>query len=197
MLWTQFQHSAEAALETYADRRTDLGINKNSLQQVSSPSQKRYVKYLERIMYEGEDYSSTTLRLINRITVNTMPFHPRQCVPVTFIIESRGTVVYDHGKTHGIIRMRRDHASQQWHFDPGAVLVSGDVAIRFYYFEEDAKFSGEGAFLQAEFMPGAREIKCIPCTSLCFSEFSNSDKLLVDFQVGEPPDGNYSSFNIT
>ena len=49
------------------------------------------------------------------------------------MIEVNGELEYDHGKAAGMTRCCKE-LREDWIFDVGFVLLSEDVAVRFFYF---------------------------------------------------------------
>ena len=159
LIWTGFETSAAGALASFARRRMDERIKSHHYQGVSSPSQIRYVNYIEKIVRNIVDYTSATKQLISYVKIQTMPFHKKSTLCVSFIIESLGSIQYDHAKRHGLTILskgsRPSLEKSEFKFDTDGVLVSGDATIRFYWFEEQSS----GSFQFAELGPGARTIK--------------------------------------
>ena len=176
MLWTGFGSSAAEVLEAFAQRRTDLRIDSHRIQGVASPSQNRYVNYIESISLKGCDYVSPVRIILTSITLHTMPLYRRNCIRVSFVIECFGTIQYDYGKRHGLAVLSRNPKSppenDEFKFDLEDVIVWGDVTIRFYAFEDYTL----GGFPHAELGPGARSIKYGSVTGkeLCFITFHTS-----------------------
>lgn len=132
LLWSGFSRTAAHALGYFASRRTDLSLG-GTVQGVSSPSQIRYVHYIEAIKYLDHEWVSKRYMLISRIIMRGIPLmHLRGC-QVTFVIETVQGVIYDHAKTHGLVSCTAP--SQIFPFDIGNLPVFGDVAIRFFYFD--------------------------------------------------------------
>ena len=176
MLWTGFGGSATEVLDAFANRRTDRRIDSRRIQGVASPSQIRYVNYIEAIKLQKADYISPVRILLTSIKLRTMPFYKRNCIRISFVIECFGSIQYDYGKRHGLAVISRNPNSNpeqdEFFFHLEDVFVSGDVTVRFYLFEDYSL----GAFPHAELGPGARTIKYggISGKELCFVTFHTS-----------------------
>lgn len=122
----------------FGQRRTDERLKYKRLQQVTAPSQKRYVQYIEMMLVSPDlDYRSASLKLLNSITLKTMPLHNRDYLSLTFIIEAEGKVVYDYTKTHGVMTIAPgDDVEQDTIIKVPVLALKGDISIRFYYFEQ-------------------------------------------------------------
>ena len=176
MLWTGFGASAAEVLESFAQRRTDRRIDSRRIQGVASPSQIRYVNYIEAIAVKGCDFVSPVRILLTSIKLHTMPLYRRNNIRISFIVECFGTIQYDYGKRHGLAVISRNPnvppESDEFKFDIEDVVVAGDVTIRFFLFED--YFLGPSP--HAELGPGARTIKYANITGkeLCFVTFHTS-----------------------
>ena len=173
LLWTGYGHSAAEVLDIFAQRRMDERIKSNHYQGVSAPSQIRYVNYIEQIVRNQVDYTAAAKRLVSSVKIRTMPYYRRNKISVSFIIESLGTIQYDHAKRHRLEVLSRgsnvDRDHDEYKFETEGTLVSGDVVIRFYCFDEKSSSSYEFA----ELGPGARTIKYGAAIGkeLCFVSF--------------------------
>jgi hypothetical protein len=176
MLWTGFGASAAEVLESFAQRRTDRRIDSRRIQGVASPSQIRYVNYIEAIAVKGCDFVSPVRILLTSIKLHTMPFYRRNNIRISFIVECFGIVQYDYGKRHGLAVISRNPnvppESDEFKFDLEDVVVAGDVTIRFFWFEDYSL----GPSPHGELGPGARTIKYANVTGkeLCFVTFHTS-----------------------
>ena len=182
-------------MDIYARRRTDPQLGRRRrLQGVDSPSQKRYVNYLERALYNsGHDPQippPIRRTLLTCVTLEAPPIRrgaggaPAR---VSLVVESLGTVQYDLAKRHGATQLPDSHdAAGQAHnkdsesrstgertelrFQLGdGVLVAGDVTVRFFCFEDAIPVPPAGA----ELGPGARTVRHGPALGrqLCFVSF--------------------------
>jgi hypothetical protein len=164
MLWTWFGYSAAEVLSSFAQRRMDERIRSRHYQGVSSPSQIRYVNYVEEIVRKGKDHTSPAKILITSVKIHTIPVYKRNTIRISFIIQSLGSIQYDHAKRHGLVSLSRNsmdsaHLDQrnqnEFNFETDGTLVSGDVTIRFFSFDDNCP----GPFEFAELGPGARTIR--------------------------------------
>jgi hypothetical protein len=176
MLWSGFGANAGEVLELFAQRRTDRRIDSRRIQGVASPSQIRYVNYIESIVVKGCDFVSPVRILLTSIKLHTMPLYRRNNIRVCFIVECFGTIQYDYGKRHGLAVLSRNPnvqpESDEFKFDLEDVVVAGDVTIRFFLFEDYSL----GPSPHGELGPGARTIKYANITGkeLCFVTFHTS-----------------------
>jgi hypothetical protein len=151
LLWTGYCSTAEEALDVFVRRRTDPRLGRRRLQGVDSPSQRRYVGYLERAL-RGLDYTAPRRTLLTRVCLVEPP-SPGQTAGgrrgggsgaaawVSFVVECFGTVQYDHGKHHGATPLALDHGCAKRRSIKFALedppIVAGDVTVRFFVFDED------------------------------------------------------------
>ena len=171
LLWTGFCSSAADALELYARRRTDPQLGRRRrLQGVDSPSQRRYMRYLERALYGGGRDAPVPppmrRMLLTSVVLSSPPARrggggaPAR---VSFIVESLGTVAYDYAKRHGAAALpdpadeagplKKSKGEEELRFELGdGALVAGDVTVRFFLFEDS--FPAPPAAV--ELGPGAR-----------------------------------------
>ena len=176
MLWTWFGYSASEVLSAFAQRRMDERIRSSQYQGVSSPSQIRYVNYIEEIVRKGIDYTSPAQVLIKSVKIHTLPLYKRKSIRISFIIQSLGTIQYDYAKRYGLALLSKSSSTgkanldqDEFNFETDGTLVSGDVTIRFYSFDDNCS----GPFEFAELGPGARTIRYgnIVGKQLCFVTF--------------------------
>jgi hypothetical protein len=176
MLWTGFRASAAEVLESFAQRRTDRRIDSRRIQGVASPSQIRYVNYIEAIAVKSCDYVSPVRILLTSIKLHTMPHYRKNNIRISFVVECFGTVQYDYGKRHGLAMISPNPnvppECDEFKFDLEDVVVAGDVTIRFFWFEDYSL----GPSPHGELGPGARTIKYANITGkeLCFVTFHTS-----------------------
>ncbi|KAJ1474321.1 protein-tyrosine phosphatase-like protein, partial [Baffinella frigidus] len=77
LLWSGFSRTAAQALAYFALRRTDLELGSGTVQGVASPSQIRYVHYVEAVRYLDFDFVSPRPLLLTKWTYpNTYPSGP-------------------------------------------------------------------------------------------------------------------------
>jgi hypothetical protein len=176
LLWTGFCTDADDALEVYARRRTDPRLGRRRrLQGVDSPSQRRYVRYLERALYSSGDRDAPVppparRTLLTTVVLESPPIRrgKNSSARLSFIVEALGTVQYDHAKRHGAVLLpsktggNQDDSEQdsrnvgRLRFELGdGLLVSGDVTVRFFLFEGEVPVPPAGA----ELGPGARTVR--------------------------------------
>jgi len=139
LLWVGFSRTAAHALATFAHRRTDLSLRSlqgsGALQGVASPSQIRYVHYVEAVRYLHFDFVAPRTILINRIEVEGVPLEGQGGTHVTFVVETASGIIYDHGKSFGLRRCAPPNEDFAFHL--GNIPVTGDVAIRFFSFNTE------------------------------------------------------------
>lgn len=109
-----------------------------------------YVKYMENLIKDNVDYISSTKVILSRISMHGVPMLDQEVCNLTFgpslfppappqltcgiaVIEVNGELEYDHGKAAGMTRCSKE-LRDDWIFDVGFVLLSDDVAVRFFYF---------------------------------------------------------------
>jgi len=141
LLWCGFSRTAAHALATFAHRRTDLSIlslQGTAMQGVASPSQIRYVHYVEAVRYLDFDFVAPRMILINRIEIEGVPLAKQGGAFLTFVVETASGIVYDYAKSFGLRRCQTP--DEEFAFHIGNLPVTGDVAIRFFAFNtEDPK----------------------------------------------------------
>ena len=152
LLWTGYCSTAEEALDVFARRRTDPSLGGRRLQGVDSPSQRRYVGYLERVLC-GLDYAGPRRTLLTRVSLVEPPL-PGQIADsrrvggseagvawLSFVVECFGTVQYDFGKRHGAALLKSVHSDTKRKVLTFALedppMVAGDVTVRFFIFKEE------------------------------------------------------------
>jgi hypothetical protein len=163
LLWTRFCSTADEALQAFARRRTDPRLDRRHLQGVDSPSQKRYVGYLERVV-RGHDCAAPRRTLLTGVTLVSPPPAGRAAAArrggggpaawVAFVVECFGSVQYDDGKRHGGAALPAADAgggAEMCFLLEDAPMVAGDVTVRFFVFDEPPA-PGQGA----ELGPGGR-----------------------------------------
>ena len=104
MLWSGLFSNAGEALGYFCRRRTDnsRGTNHSPIA-VTSPSQRRYVHYLEEVIKLRTDYISPNCMILEKLTITGQPHASKDCCNFTFVIENGSSVEYDHGKAKGLI----------------------------------------------------------------------------------------------
>jgi len=177
LIWSGFSRTAEHALAYFASRRTDLSIG-GAVQGVSSPSQIRYVHYIEAIKYLHFDYVSRRQLLFSRIVMHGVPLMDVGGCQVTFVVETMQGLVYDHAKTHGLVRCALPRSV--FVFEVGHLPVFNDVAIRFYSFDSSID-PQEVEGLSASLGPGGASLiyttesgEIITGRQLIFTQFHTS-----------------------
>ena len=173
LLWTGFCSTADEALDIYARRRTDPRLGRRRrLQGVDSPSQRRYVRYIERAIHSDRVAIPPPARrtLLTSITVTAPPARRgtgRGAARVGFMVESLGTVQYDLAKRLGAAPLpdpsdaggrsgesENDRSVLRFELEDG-VLVAGDMTVRFFLFEDEAPLPPAGGDLGQ----GARTVR--------------------------------------
>ena len=99
----------------------------------------RVLRHLEQVVLNGIDYVTAKDMLLTKIVMRTMPLRKKKTCFVSFIVESRGRVIYDHAKSVGFARLDRLSAgNEEWSFMTGkhGVVVRGDIYVRFYEFDD-------------------------------------------------------------
>jgi hypothetical protein len=176
LLWTGFCSTAAESLHAFVQRRTDERIKSTQYQGVTGPSQLRYVNYIEGIVNGVIEYIAPPRTLITSVKLRTLPLYQKGSTRVSFIIESLGTIQFDHGKRHGLTELTRSSEvlpeEDEYMFDTDDTLVAGDVCIRFFHFED----SSPGQMHECDKGPGARTLKydAITGKELCFVTFHTS-----------------------
>uniref|UniRef100_A0A7S1H1M8 C2 tensin-type domain-containing protein n=2 Tax=Hemiselmis andersenii TaxID=464988 RepID=A0A7S1H1M8_HEMAN len=145
MVWFSFRSSGERALQAFASRRMDKRKGQFPYQGPTSPSQVRYVSYVERMCHNlSIDQISAPSILITRVTIATMPLWRVSAgyLDLSMVIECGSATkvvrtIFDHAThTNMLARIvRKDAPNDLFHFDVGCVPAAGDVTIRFYYFQ--------------------------------------------------------------
>jgi len=190
LLWTGACITSKEALTYFKERRTDEKHSKSKVpMEVSSPSQKRYVEYVEMMLVSDLDYRSPALKVLRTISLWTLPFTHKDGVELTFFIECEGKIVYEHSKIKDLINLSYLDPSSSSGLQRGASLIidvghlalKGDVSIRFFYFERRqepvimriGKDKGEDSIKVHD---GARSIKVRGALGkhLCFVTFHTS-----------------------
>jgi len=123
MLWTGTYSSAQEALEYFANRRTYNLVKTLSPVAVTSPSQIRYVHYLEQVLKFDVDFVSDNAMILREVSIEGVPHKNKDSCNLTFVIEKGTQVEYDHGKMSGLTLCRQDE-SNRWTWDVGYVVVS-------------------------------------------------------------------------
>lgn len=134
MLWTGCCQSADEAMHLFASRRTRPSTRNPSenwpMQGVDAPCQKRCLKYLESMIYDGVDILERSSLLLTKITLSGMTQGWRNlCV----IIEEKGVVVYDSGKAFGALQSTGGLAGYfdlEITIDP--ILLHNDIVVRVF-----------------------------------------------------------------
>jgi PTEN phosphatase family protein len=90
LLWLGIVNTAENAMNLFASRRTlkRKGMLHNALQGVSAPCQRRYLFYMEEIVYHARDWFSPRLVLLTNVRMMTMPLFRQEFVSM-FVPEIR------------------------------------------------------------------------------------------------------------
>jgi len=82
-LWLGIVNTAENAMSLFASRRTHLqgkSLIHNALQGVSAPCQRRYLFYMEEIVYNSRDWCNPRLVLLTNVRMVTMPLLKQEFV---------------------------------------------------------------------------------------------------------------------
>jgi len=140
MLWTGLFTTAGESLGYFAQRRTDKSMGANfSPVAVTSPSQLRYVHYLESVKNLHTDYISKRPVLLTELKLSGQPHQGRECCNLAFVVENGTRVEFDYGKAHGLIACCAAKTSDGvWSITLSTpVVVDGDVSIRFFWFDPD------------------------------------------------------------
>ena len=107
LVWTGFSSTAAHAMEYFASRRTDTLRNSifssDIVQGVASPSQIRYVHYIECIRRFGMDYVTPRLMLVQSVTMRGVPRLDLRGSLVALIVETADGIVWDHAKEAGLV----------------------------------------------------------------------------------------------
>ena len=140
MLWVGTCCSAEEALRLFARRRTaPLSKRNHALQGVDSPSQRRYVQYLQRIIYDGVDIYARAPVLLFGVSIFSVPLYQADRVVLSVIIEENGEVVFDSAKADGGIfcDLREcDGIDTTLEVQMPPLLLNGDVTVRIFQLDE-------------------------------------------------------------
>ena len=123
MLWTGTFSSAQEALEYFANRRTYNLVKTLLPVAVTSPSQVRYVHYLEQVLKFDVDFVSDNAIILRKVSIEGVPQKNKDSCNLSFVIEKGTQVEYDHGKMSGLTLCRQDE-SNTWTWDVGYVVVS-------------------------------------------------------------------------
>ena len=69
---------------------------------LTSPSQLRYLSYVDRMCNASADYFGRKHRILSKVVMTTMPHHEtREHLPLVMIIEGNTGIIYDHAKSVG------------------------------------------------------------------------------------------------
>jgi len=96
---------------------------------VTSPSQRRYVHYLENVKNLHTDYISPRRMLLTELTLSGQPHQDQECCNLTFVVENGTRVEFDYGKAHGLIACSASKTSDGvW-----SIPLSTPVLVRCVY----------------------------------------------------------------
>ena len=96
---------------------------------VTSPSQRRYVHYLESVKNLHTDYISRRPVLLTELKLSGQPHQDRECCNLTFVVENGTRVEFDYGKAHGLIACCASKTSDGvW-----SITLSTPVMVRYIY----------------------------------------------------------------
>ena len=94
---------------------------------VTSPSQRRYVHYLESVKKLHTDYISPRRILLTELKLSGQPHQDQECCNLTFVVENGTRVEFDYGKTHGLMACSASKKGDNvW-----SIALSTPVVVRF------------------------------------------------------------------
>ena len=131
LLYSTFSDSARDAIQVFAAAR--LGSKAKVEDAVETPSQRRYVHYMQEIV-RAHGYRTNRL-LLKHIAIHTCPGMDSDggCDP-WFLIEENGQLIFDWSEKHEIENM--DKNCRIWEARDINLALSGD--IRVVFFDHDA-----------------------------------------------------------
>ena len=100
---------------------------------MTAPSQVRYINYVHAIVDRQVDFISKKHLVLGSIIIAGIPRAQQGGCLLSFVIECDGRVQYDHGKTNGLVSCTGEPRESV--IDIGFELLTGDISIRFYWFE--------------------------------------------------------------
>ncbi len=115
-------------------QRTGKRIRSAHYQGDSGPSQLRYANYIEEIVICGVEHIVPPKSLVTSIKIRTLPLYQKVGIPLSFMIESLGTIQFDHDTRHGVTQLSRNSEvspEEEFTFDTDDTLFAGAVCILF------------------------------------------------------------------
>lgn len=141
MLWTGFLETASEAQDYFSRRRTQPGSSRHQQQRISSPSQIRYLGYIEKIVWSPIDPAGFHPVLLHRIRLHHPPgTDGTESLMLSVVIERHSVVLYDHCKAHGpVLTANAAHNHNVLDIDVGTVLIDGDISVRVFVLKTGAE----------------------------------------------------------
>jgi len=121
--------SAEEALQTFAEQRTDMMKGKK-FQGVETPSQERYIGYFEKVVKQGALPLPVHLR-IQRVTITGFK-NPKIEATLTCHVYQKGNVVYDSNSTHEKFQKNESGDLVLTSTSLSGPIIFDDVKMRFF-----------------------------------------------------------------
>lgn len=137
LLWVGLCDTAEEALDYFAKRRTQSGIPYHKMSRVSSPSQMRYLGYLEQMISGSVRFEGFHPLTLHAVTIEMPPLYASEW-HVALVIEQGGSVLFDSCKAQGPAFCSRAKETEQMKIECGDLLVNGDVTVRIYRLDMDS-----------------------------------------------------------
>jgi hypothetical protein len=151
LLWVgRFNNPTEAVKYVQA-RRADLRLG-STYQGVTSPSQLRTIGYLISVIYCASCHATLANALLTKVVLRNFPRSVSKGGALSLIVESDGELIYDFGKTEGLLFEYDQHDcddledhTMYCNFEfvlDKPVLLDRDAVVRIYRFlpADAAKF---------------------------------------------------------
>ena len=124
----------------FARRRTDQSVpgKFSGPIAVTSPSQRRFVGYLQKVVKQRTDYISVRTLLLTELVISGQPYLDQESCNLTFIVENGTQIEYDHGRVGGLLSCSlAKNPNGTWMISlPTPVILRHDVSVRFYHFDQ-------------------------------------------------------------
>lgn len=130
MLFTRRFSTAKAAMLAFQNRRLHTKQEESeTVTAIRSPSQRRYVAYVEAMVNKGIAFLGGTAKVISQIKIDNVPQWLSEGQNISVQVENKGHVIFDYAKQMGAVDTAR-FEGRCWAFDFEHVAVHGDVTIR-------------------------------------------------------------------
>lgn len=130
LLWVGLFDTAQDVVAYYGKRRSMKHTPKHHLVQPTAPSQLRYLRYLERLIVEGFEFSGFHPLVLDRIII-THPPVDKFAWNMALVVEQDSTVLFDLFKASGTTLFQKN-GEDCITININRLLVDGDVTLRIY-----------------------------------------------------------------